>query len=282
MKNILVPTDFSKNAYSALHYATQLFKNEKATFHLVNSFETDVIVHTKGILTSKKEEILERLTNESQDKCKNLKHRIILDTENKLHNFETISTFLNLQRIVNPLIKSKMIDYVLMGTKGITGTEDVLFGSNTVKVINKLQGAPLLVIPEEMEYIEVKRIGFATDFTRKFTPQEIAPIIEFAKNYNAVLRILFLGKQEIITETQRKNVHELKDMLYEIDFKFFEEEILSNKTESLLQYVMFYDFNILAMVYYKHSFLENLLRESLVKKMGLYSNRPYLVIPATT
>mgnify|MGYP002795021535 CR=1 FL=1 len=167
-----------------------------------------------------------------------------------------------------------------MGTKGVTGAKDVLFGSNAVRVINKLKGAPLLMIPGEMEYVEIKRIGFATNFTRKFKPKEIAPIIEFAKNYNAVLRMLFLGKQEVITETQRENVHELKEMLYEIDYKFFEEEILSNKTDSLLQYVMFYDFNILAMVHYKHSFLEDLLRESLIKKMGLYSNRPYLVIPA--
>ncbi len=280
MKHILVPTDFSKNAYSALHYATQLFKNENTTFHLVNSCEADVIAQTKGILTSKKEEILERLTNESKDKCKKVKHKIILDTENKLHKFEIISTFLDLQKIINTLIKSKVIDYVVMGTKGVTGAKDVLFGSNAVRVINKLKGAPLLMIPGEMEYVEIKRIGFATNFTRKFKPKEIAPIIEFAKNYNAVLRMLFLGKQEVITETQRENVHELKEMLYEIDYKFFEEEILSNKTDSLLQYVMFYDFNILAMVHYKHSFLEDLLRESLIKKMGLYSNRPYLVIPA--
>jgi len=281
MKHILVPTDFSKNAYSALHYATQLFKNENTTFHLVNSFEAEVIEETKGILTTKNEETIERLTKKSQDKCKQLKHRIILDTENKLHKFETISTFLDLQKIIDTLIKSKAIDYIIMGTKGLTGAKDVLFGSNTVRVINKLVGAPLLMIPGEMEYVEIKRIGFATDFTRKFTTEEINPIIEFAKIHNAVLRILFLGKHEIITETQRENVHELKEMLYEIDFKFFEEEILSNKTDSLLQYVMFFDFNLLAMVHYKHSFLESILRESLVKKMGLYSNRPYLVIPAT-
>lgn len=281
MKHILVPTDFSKNAYSALHYATQLFKNEKATFHLVNSFEAEVIEQTKGIITKKNEEAIERLTKESQDKCKQVVHNMILDTENKLHSFEAISTFLDLQKIINTLILSKAIDYVIMGTKGITGAKDVLFGSNTVRVINKLVGAALLMIPGEMEYKEIKRIGFATDFTRKFTAEEINPIIEFAKNHNAVLRILFLGKQEIITEAQRKNVHELKEMLYEIDFKFYEEEILSNKTESLLQYIMLFDFNLLAMVHYKHSFLENILRESLVKKMGLYSNRPYLMIPAT-
>lgn len=282
MKNILVPTDFSKNAYSALHYATQLFKNENVTFYLVNSFEAEVIKQTNGILSSKNEEIIERLTSKSQDKCNQVKHKIVLDTGNKQHKFEIISTFLDLHKIINTLIKSKSIDYVVMGTKGITGAKDVLFGSNTVRVINKLKGAPLLMIPNEMEFVEINKIGFATDFTRKFTTKEIAPIIEFAKAHNAVLNILFLGKQEIITEIQRKNIHDLKDMLFEIDYKLFEEEILSNKTESLLQYVMYFDFNILAMVYYKHSLLENVLRESIIKNMGLYSNRPYLVIPTAS
>ncbi|TVZ27566.1 nucleotide-binding universal stress UspA family protein [Gillisia sp. Hel_I_86] len=280
MKHILVPTDFSQNAYSALHYATQLFKNETATFYLVNSFEANVIAQTKGIPTSKSEKIIARLNNESQDKAKQVRHKIILDTENKLHKFEIISTFLDFQKTINNLIKSKAIDYVVMGTKGATGAKDVLFGSNTVKAIKKLKGAPLLMIPNEMEYVEVKRIGFATDFTRKFMPEEIAPIIRFAKNHNAVLRIIFLGEQEIITETQRENIHELKEMLYEIDYKLFEEGVLYNKTDSLLQYVMLYDFNILAMVHYKHSFLKDLLREPVIKMMGLYSNRPYLVIPA--
>ncbi len=280
MKHLLIPTDFSKNAYSALHYATQLFKDEPATFYLVNSFEAEVISKTKGILTSKNEEIIEHLTNESKDKCKELRHNIILDTDNKLHKFETISTFLDLHKIINNLIETKKIDYVIMGTKGITGAKDVLFGSNTVRVINKLKGAPLLMIPRGTEFNTIKKIGFATDFTRKFKQEEIAPLIQFAKNHNAVLRILFLGKHEIISETQRNNIHELKEMLYEIDYKFFEEEILSNKTDSLLQYIMLYNFDILAMVHYKHSFLENLLKESLIKKMGLYSNRPYLVIPA--
>lgn len=279
MKHILVPTDFSNNAYSALHYATQLFKNEKATFYIVNSIEADMIDQTKGILTSKNQEIIERLTKESQVKCKQVKHKIILDTANKSHKFEVISTILNLQKIIDNLIESKAIDYIVMGTKGVTGTQDILFGSNTVKVINNLRGAPLLMIPNEMEYVEIKRIGFATNFVRKFLPEEIVPIIQFAKSHNAVLRVIFLGRPEIITENQRENIHELKEMLFEIDYKLFEEGILGNKTDSLLQYVMFYDFNILAMVYYKHSFLKDLLRESVVKKLGLYSNRPYLVIP---
>lgn len=38
MKNILLPTDFSKNAFKAIKYAVELFENEDCSFHLLNTF----------------------------------------------------------------------------------------------------------------------------------------------------------------------------------------------------------------------------------------------------
>ncbi|WP_273568522.1 universal stress protein [Maribacter halichondriae] len=36
MQNILVPTDFSENAFNALKYTLELFKKTKCTFHLLH------------------------------------------------------------------------------------------------------------------------------------------------------------------------------------------------------------------------------------------------------
>ena len=38
MKNILVTTDFSENAWNATLYALELFKNEVCVFHLLNTY----------------------------------------------------------------------------------------------------------------------------------------------------------------------------------------------------------------------------------------------------
>ena len=38
---ILIPTDFSKNATQALHYALELYKNEHCDFYLLNVFSVE-------------------------------------------------------------------------------------------------------------------------------------------------------------------------------------------------------------------------------------------------
>jgi len=38
MKHILIPTDFSSNAWNAIQYALKLFKNEECTFYLLNTY----------------------------------------------------------------------------------------------------------------------------------------------------------------------------------------------------------------------------------------------------
>ncbi len=42
MKRILIPTDFSKNAYCALFYAAKLFEDEPCRFIIFNSFEAQI------------------------------------------------------------------------------------------------------------------------------------------------------------------------------------------------------------------------------------------------
>ena len=39
MTNILLPTDFSENAWHAFEYALELFKNETCNFYILNSFD---------------------------------------------------------------------------------------------------------------------------------------------------------------------------------------------------------------------------------------------------
>ena len=51
MKKIILPTDFSENAFNAICYAVQLFKEETCTFYLVNTY-TPAIYQTEYLLQS--------------------------------------------------------------------------------------------------------------------------------------------------------------------------------------------------------------------------------------
>jgi len=42
MKKIILPTDFSENAYNAIKYAVQLFKDVESTFYLLHTYTPPV------------------------------------------------------------------------------------------------------------------------------------------------------------------------------------------------------------------------------------------------
>ena len=131
MKTILIPTDFSENAYNALRYAVQLFAAEECQFLLVHSFENQVSNLTSRVDIGKTEALVEELYANSDAQCEAVKDKIEGEFKNEQHQFQSISTSLRLSRAINKLIVKEQVDFVFMGSKGSTGASDVLLGSNT-------------------------------------------------------------------------------------------------------------------------------------------------------
>ena len=53
MKRIILPTDFSQNAYNAICYAIRLFKEVECTFYLVHTYtpaiyQAEYVLHSPG------------------------------------------------------------------------------------------------------------------------------------------------------------------------------------------------------------------------------------------
>ncbi len=156
MKNILIPTDFSENAYSALYYATRLFKNEPCRFYILNTLDSEA-----SVITGKTDP---QLINESKEKLTEIRHTIVRDTEDYDHSFESILTTEKLLETIEKTVKEKGIDIIVMGTKGATGAKGFFVGSTTSNVIQKIKCCPVLVVPEEFNFEEF----LETSDTRKF------------------------------------------------------------------------------------------------------------------
>ena len=79
---------------------------------------------------------------------------------------------------------------VVMGTKGSSGVERILFGSNTLNAIRHLNWPVICVPPGKAFGHGIKKIGFACDFRDvvKSTPTHF--IKEFVKEFNAELHVL--------------------------------------------------------------------------------------------
>lgn len=177
MKKILVPTDFSKNAYAALFYVTKLFSDEALQITILHSFGEEVGKLTSRVDIGRSENIIEKLYRQSDEDGKQLVHKIKLDSSKVAHNFEVISTPATLSKTINKLVSTEGIDLVVMGSKGRTGAEEVLMGSTTIKITKTLEGCPLLIVPREVDFVIPTNIAFATDYNDFYQLSKLRPIV---------------------------------------------------------------------------------------------------------
>ena len=279
MKKILVPTDFSKNAYAALFYVTKLFSDEALQITILHSFGEEVGKLTSRVDIGRSENIIEKLYRQSDEDGEQLVHKIKLDSSKVAHNFEVISTPATLSKTINKLVSTEGIDLVVMGSKGRTGAEDVLVGSTTVKITKSLEGCPLLIVPREVDFVVLTNIAFATDYNDFYQLSKLRPIVRLVRQYNSNIHMLHVGSENELDAKQQQNLEQYRNDLTEYDTEFHFIPKKENISKTLHNFIDSNKMDLLALVYHKHAFLKQLFREPVVSRVGKHTHTPTLVIP---
>lgn len=280
MKNILVATDFSNNAYCALFYVSKLLASETCTFFILNTYSelTPSPGKTLPILNMKKN--LRELESESKEKLTHTKHKIVLDNGNPLHTYKTISQKGDLASIISQKIEELNIDLLTMGNKGLTEATDVFFGSNTIKVADYLKKCPLLAIPGEMDFQPIKEIAFVTDLKKDCGQKTIDQLLYIASLSNAAIRVVHVQEQHILNKTQEENRKKLKNGLSKVDHSFEWIRNFDDKAKVIDIFLEKLQVDMYAMVHQKRNLFEKLTREPVVKDVSMYSDIPFLILPS--
>ena len=130
MKKVVLPTDFSENAWNATGYAIELFKDEECVFYLLNTY-TPAFVNSRFMAAGVGGlEIEDDVKVQSEIGLNNLLKRIEENYDIPHHSFKTISSFSLLTSEVKEIASSKDIDLIITGTKGASGLEEVFMGSH--------------------------------------------------------------------------------------------------------------------------------------------------------
>ncbi len=142
IKNIVVPTDFSKLSKSALDYARDLAERMEATIHLIYVLEkSPPFLVTKG-LHEAEETIMKSMAEEA------LKHLNEISAELREDSFINVLSVLlhglDYEEIVN-YAKEFEADLIVIATHGRTGVLHNLLGSVAENVIRYAK-CPILVI----------------------------------------------------------------------------------------------------------------------------------------
>ncbi len=280
MIRILLPTDFSDNAYHAIRYASLIFKERASTFYLLNTYmpaSYAVGSMPNNVSALEMEEIMRENSMKRLDK---IEKQLKKDLHITKHEFKKVSAFNFLTNEISKLVKQEAIDYVIMGTQGATGAQEIFIGTQTMNTIKKAK-CPVLAVPELAALEIPKKILFPTDFRLDTTDKSLAYLKQICDANNSQILFLHVDHGESLDESQRKAKEELHKYFQAYNPQFhFDMDI--NLIDAVNVYQEKFNINLLAMVHNKHGFFSNLLFKHTVNQFAYHTKIPFLVLPSKT
>lgn len=277
MKNILIPTDFSDNAWNAIKYGTALYHKTRCTFHIIHINPISYNSGGEAAMYVSPELLEETILKESNEKLEHLLKDIERLPLNTKHTFQTTALYGFFTDHIKQEVKDKNIDLIIMGTKGATGLKAVSLGSNTGNVLTKVRCA-VLAVPEDAEYNTPREIGFPTDYQLSYDIKVLDHVKELAIMHKSSLRFLYVAqKGEDLSEIQMKNKEVLQHYFRETEHSFY--TLTEKKLDDAVQaFVESRELDMLVMVAKNLNFLERILFKPAVEKISYHTNIPFLIV----
>ena len=160
LKNVMVATDFSETAETALEYGRAFARTFGGTLHVVHVVESAFTRTTTGELAALNiDEILKEIRAASQKEIDKL---VRDDDRRELHARAVITTANDAVGCLSTYATDEKIDIIIMGTHGRTALAHMLMGSVAEKVV-RIAPCPVLTIRHpEHEFITPDALQPAT------------------------------------------------------------------------------------------------------------------------
>ncbi|MEP1489482.1 MAG: universal stress protein [Algibacter sp.] len=275
MKNILLPTDFSKNSINAIDYAVQFLKNTSCNFYILNVQKTSTFISDDMMTVASSSTIYNTIIDAARKSIANIISIMENTYSNKKHRFHAMVDYDNFIDSINQTSKLHNIDFIIMGTKGVSGLSKFIFGSNAIRVIERTD-VPVLAIPEGCQFIKANKVALITNNVSRKDINKINPLKDLLESYDTIVTGLYLKSESVISETEKKPEF-LEALLKKINYDELDvvEKDLFSETK---KYLLDNDFQMLALLSEKHSFLERLFHTDTVETFGFSIKLPFFVM----
>jgi nucleotide-binding universal stress UspA family protein len=186
MKRILVPTDFSKHANYALKVAAQIARENNSEIILLHMLE---LPHQGKDALGNGSDIPEIMyfKNRAIEKLENLME---VDYLKGISVSEIIQFEKAFEGIIN-ISKRNNVDFIVMGSHGASGFQEMFIGSNTEKVVRTSE-VPVLVIKNETDNFSAANFVFASDFSNEIK-KPFKQIMELAAIFKSHLHLVMIN-----------------------------------------------------------------------------------------
>ena len=280
MIRILVPTDFSEHAGFAMDLACQIArktKSELVALHVLDhtglfdfsagSSAYPLMGNPAGLDLD--QEFMESLYSNAEEKCAQF-----------LSNYE--STDLKITKkikigsafhYITEEINEEKTNLVIMGSKGSSGFEEVLIGSNTEKVVRHAK-CPVLTVKSKMNLDDVNDIVFATSFKEEdsHVTDELKKLQEV---FSAKLHLVRVNTPNCF-DTNRKIMAQADNFIKVNNISNYTINIYSDKVEEdgIIFFAQDINADLIALATHGRSGLLHLLSGSIAEDVVNHAIRP--------
>lgn len=273
MKTIIVPIDFSPVSINALNFAADMALAIDASILMLNVYNIPVSYSDVPIALISVDE----LRKSSETRLEEFKKKIIHITSGKV-KVNTEARMGNIVDELEELCTHIQPFAVVMGAKGKTGIEKVVFGSTTLTAIRHLTW-PVICVPPGKEYGKgIKKIGFACDFREVVENTPVQFIKQMVKEFNAELHILNVDNNEKHFRPETPQQSFLLHNLLE-DIKPHYHFINNADTEDgINEFAETNNLDLVIAVPKKHNLLEGIFKPSSTRQLVFQSHIPVMCV----
>ena len=273
MKTIIIPTDFSSVATNAMNYGIDMAKAIDASILLLHIYQVPVNVSDVPIVMVSVEE----LKKDAEEKLATVKANVEHITSGKLKVYtearmgDVVDELEDLCNHIKPFA-------VVMGTKGASAIERVMFGSNTLTVIRHLTW-PVICVPPGKEYGPgIKKIGFACDFKKVVETTPVHFVKDIVKEFKAELHVLNVDyenrhfkpetpEQSLLLHTLLEDVNPHYDFIQHRDVE-----------DGINEFAEKNNLDLIISIPKKHKLLEGIFKPSSTRQLLFQSHIPVMCV----
>jgi len=271
MKTILVASDFSACAANALEYAMELaniLHFQVVVIHAIGTTEgVNNITYNAFYINeyyAKKRQALQEWAQKVASR-ESIRHVQI----------KTLCEVGSVPNVITKYITNDTVELLVMGTMGSTGIAG-LFGSNTSTMMTRRK-TPMLVVPLESKFSPRPVITLATDFTTKFSSEDINALKEMLTAYG-LSKLVVLN---VVAENDWKTNHAGEEMMkallpgIQLEFSYVSED---STTDGIMNFITANQTDILCVVKHHHNILYRLFSRSTVNTVANKAVKAVLVL----
>jgi nucleotide-binding universal stress UspA family protein len=273
MKTIIIPTDFSSSATNALHYGLDMAKAINASVMLLHVYSVPVSYAEVPVVLVSLDEMKKTADLQMEALKKETEH--LVSGSIKIYSETVLGSVAD--EIENCCNKIKPFA-VVMGSKGASNLEKIIFGSNTLTVIRHITWPVICVPPGRIFGNGIKKIGFACDFRNVVQSTPATFIKNFAREFGAELHVLNVDyKDRHFKPDVREESLWLHTMLEDIKPQY---DFIENKDveQGIHDFAEKNNLDLVIAIPKKHKLLDALFKSSSTRHLVFHSHVPVMCV----